>query len=172
MMFQISNLSLLALVILGALEQTYSFRSASFRRISLIYAVKNSASEISPVVAGTVTSKNADAPAIVTDYAQPKMGVCCDEDFCFPEPPATETGTDNFRGIPPENLLNVSVLTLFFFSCSILLGLTIRCLLTKNGLDIEWINPEDEVLTVIDPKAAAPQISCEIDTEDEDVDQS
>lgn len=168
MMFQISNISLLALVILGALEQSYSFRSAGFRRTSLIYAVKNSASEITP----TVTSKNADAPAIVTDYAQPKMGMCCDEDFCFPEPPATETGTDNFRRKPPENLLNVSVLTSFFHSCSILLGLTIRCLLTKNGLDIEWINPEDEVFTVIDPNAAAPQISCEIDTEDEDVDQS
>jgi hypothetical protein len=45
--------------------------------------------------------------------------------------------------------------------------------LTKNGLDIEWINPEDEVVTVIDPKAASEQkITCEIDTEDEDSDQS
>jgi hypothetical protein len=94
MMFQLSKLSLLALTVFAAIVQSYSFRSTGFRRPSFVYAVKNSASETTPVVAGTVASKDADAAAIVTDYSQAKMGMCCDEDFCFPEPPATETGAD------------------------------------------------------------------------------
>ena len=113
-MFQLSNLSLLALVIFGALTQSYSFRPAGFRRSNFIYAVKNSASEITPVVAGTVAPEVADTAAIVTDYSQAKMGMCCDEDFCFPEPPATETGADKFCRIPPRNLLDISIFLLHF----------------------------------------------------------
>ena len=29
--------------------------------------------------------------------------------------------------------------------CGLCLGLSIRCLLSQNGLDVEWINPENEV---------------------------
>lgn len=104
-MYNLSSLSLLTLVILGVVEQSYSFRPAAFGRSSFFLAAKNSATEISPVA-----SKAADATSIVSDPSV-KLNACCDEDFCFAEPPATETGADS---LPMINLENVHILTSFF----------------------------------------------------------
>lgn len=56
------------------------------------------------------------AEVAATNIASEKSTACCAEYFCFTEPPATETGLD------------------------------IRCLLTQNGLDVDWINPEHEII--------------------------
>jgi hypothetical protein len=48
-------------------------------------------------------------------------------------------------------------------------GLTIRCILTKNGLDVDWVNPEDEGRQIVDPvKLEAVQESEDEDEEDDE----
>ena len=88
---------------------------------------------------------------------------CCADDMCFMEPPATETGTArNFScsiymflvmkiicnvsrktSNPLAHSNNLMIFLIFYFLLTFL-GLTIRCLLSQNGLDVDWINPEDE----------------------------
>jgi hypothetical protein len=77
------------------------------------------------------------AEVAATNIASEKSNACCAEDFCFPEPPATETGLD------------------------------IRCLLTQNGLDVDWINPEDEIIQLKkDGQKYAPIDDEDVDDED------
>lgn len=48
-------------------------------------------------------------------------------------------------------------------------GLTIRCLLTKNGLDVEWVNPEDEVNSTVEPsKNKRTEVLREEDEDDDE----
>jgi hypothetical protein len=49
--------------------------------------------------------------------------------------------------------------------------MTIRCLLSQNGLDVDWVNPEDEVVVIIEAVKATSKIPCEIDTEEEDAEE-
>ena len=85
---------------------------------------------------------------------------CCSDGVCFIEPPATAIGMDGtnishiFLKLLVEKVhacwqtnYNLFLLLsqfpqIFFGLCS---GLSIRCLLSQNGLDVEWINPENEV---------------------------
>ena len=107
---------------------------------------------------------------------------CCDEDFCFPEPPSTEAGNSIYSCYISMNYpwyLNLflswiaKLLTKIYLVCFLLIeGLTIRCLLTKNGLDVEWVNPEDEVKSTVEPlKNKQTEVLSELEDEDDDEDE-
>ena len=49
---------------------------------------------------------------------------------------------------PPLTSVTVSF-NLLITPSSLFSGLTIRCLLSQNGLDVDWINPEDEETSVV-----------------------
>jgi hypothetical protein len=79
------------------------------------------------------------AEVALTNIASEKSTACCvNDDICFTEPPATEKGMD------------------------------IRCLLTQNGLDVDWINPEDEVIQLKKDEQSLVPIDIEEVEEDED----
>jgi|EP00596_Hydrurales_sp_CCMP1899_P010850 hypothetical protein len=82
------------------------------------------------------------AEVALTNIASEKSTACCaNDDICFTEPPATEKGLD------------------------------IRCLLTQNGLDVDWVNPEDEVIQLKKDEQNLVPIDIEEVDEDEDEDE-
>ena len=44
--------------------------------------------------------------------------------------------------------------------------------MTKNGLDVEWVNPEDEVKSTVEPlKNKQTEVLSELEDEDDDEDE-